>query len=319
MGSVRFVLLVDDNQIIRHSYEVALRKAGFEVDACGSVETALELLKRGHKYSVVVSDLCMPDKSGVDLVQHIRASPGDFMLPVLILTGSTSRADVIANLNAGVSDYVPKEPDKAVFLARVRNLVRMKELQDELAVALNIDELTGIANRRHGKQLLTSAITEARHAESDLAVALLDIDHFKAVNDQWGHKAGDEVLREVANRASVAAQANDGIVARWGGEEFLLFLPGTPCEEALGVIEQVRIQVSAEPVFTSDPEPADGISVTISAGLVYLVEPDTLDTVVARADSGLYRSKEGGRNRVTVVEHEPPTPEESTRTGLPQE
>ncbi|GJM21713.1 MAG: diguanylate cyclase response regulator [Planctomycetota bacterium] len=293
------ILLVDDNAIIRFTYEVVLRRAGFEVDSASDVDQALEMLAPGHDYHVVVSDLNMPGKSGQDLVTILRETPANQMLPVLMLTGSKERCDVIANLNAGVSDYVTKEPDKAVFLARVRNLVKMKQLQDELAHASQTDALTGLANRRHGCARLEEEMSRSRRYERGMTVALLDIDHFKRINDTLGHHAGDDVLVAVSERLQAASRQTDCVI-RWGGEEFLFLFPETDLDEAAGIVDRLRADLAANPVDATAPEGLIQVDVTVSGGVAQLEAGDTLESLVDRADKGLYAAKENGRNRLLV-------------------
>ena len=293
------ILLVDDNATIRFTYEVVLRKAGFEVDSASDVDQALEMLEPGHDYHVVVSDLNMPGKSGSDLVTILRETPANKMLPVLMLTGSKERCDVVANFKAGVSDYVPKEPDKSVFLARLASLVKMKQLQDELAHAGQTDALTGLANRRHGCARLEEEMDRSRRYDRGLAVALLDIDHFKRINDQLGHHAGDDVLVSLAERLETASRQSDCVV-RWGGEEFLFVFPETDLDEAAGIVERLREELAGQPVDATAPEGLVQVDVTVSGGVAQLEPGDTLESLVDRADKGLYAAKENGRNRLLM-------------------
>jgi len=294
------ILLVDDNATIRFTYEVVLRKAGYEVDAASDVDQALELLAPGHPYHVVVSDLNMPGKSGRDLVTILRESPANHMLPVLMLTGSSERRDMIANLDGGASDFVTKEPDKALFLARLRNLVRMKQLQDELAHASQTDALTGLANRRHGSARLEEELARARRYERGMAVALLDIDHFKRINDTWGHHAGDDVLVAVCERLAAASRQTDCVI-RWGGEEFLFLFPETDLDEAAQILDRLRVEIASHPVSATAPEGLVQVDVTVSGGVAELEPGDTLESLVDRADKGLYAAKESGRNRLLLT------------------
>lgn len=291
------ILLVDDSSVVRLTYEVALRRAGFEVDTAPGGAEALELLGPDHPYALVVSDLEMPGMSGHDLVTTIRESPCNNRLPVLMLTGSSERSDIISNLAAGVSDYVHKEPDKAVFLARLRRLLEWEEMHEKLKQASRTDVLTGLTNRSHGSDRLEEEISRARRYERPLAVALLDIDHFKRVNDTWGHHAGDDVLVAVSHKFSTASRSSDCVI-RWGGEEFLFLLPETELHDAVGILERLRCEIGDAPIGVTAPEGSVSAEVTLSGGVAALEPGDTLETLVDRADAGLYRAKETGRNRL---------------------
>jgi len=221
------------------------------------------------------------------------------MLPVLMLTGSTDQQDLLDNLDAGVSDYVVKtHKGRAEFLARVRNLVKFKMLQDELERASQTDALTGLFNRRYGVDRLEEEISRARRYDRDLSVALIDLDHFKRVNDTYGHHAGDEVLVTVSTALGRVSRESD-CVMRWGGEEFLFVFPETNLAEAAGIVERFRRHLVDHPVRVS-AEGGTWVPVTASGGVSQLEAGDTLEKLVDRADAGLYRAKEQGRNRLVL-------------------
>jgi two-component system cell cycle response regulator len=289
------ILLVDDTPTVRYKYEILLRREEYEVDgACGGRE-ALEFLGE-NAYDLVVSDLKMPDMDGNELLSAIRADSDLKMLPVLMLTGSDDEQDVVDNLGAGASDYVLKTCKASELLARVKNLVTMKRLQDELRRAGETDMLTELANRRFGVDRLTDEIERSRRYGRALSVALIDIDHFKRVNDTLGHQAGDEVLVAVAAELQSVSRQSDCII-RWGGEEFLFVFPETTTEDAAVIVERFRAHLESQPVPVEAAD--DGaIVVTVSGGVAQLQEGDTMETLVDRADTALYRAKETGRNRL---------------------
>jgi diguanylate cyclase (GGDEF)-like protein len=289
------ILLVDDTPTVRYKYEILLRREEYEVDGASGGREALELLGE-NAYDVVVSDLMMPDMDGSELLSAIRADSDLKMLPVLMLTGSDDEQDVVDNLGAGASDYVLKTCKAAELLARVKNLVTMKRLQDDLRRAGETDMLTELANRRFGVDRLTDEIDRSRRYGSALSVALIDIDHFKRVNDALGHSAGDEVLVAVAAELQSVSRQSDCII-RWGGEEFLFVFPETTTEDAAAIVERFRAHLEHQPVPVEAAD--DGsIVVTVSGGVAQLRDGDTMETLVDRADTALYRAKETGRNRL---------------------
>lgn len=293
------ILLVDDSATMRFTYEAILRKEGFEVETASDGAEALEKLVPNHGYDLVISDLIMPGLSGNELVATMRKTPRLQMLPVLMLTGSTDQQDLLDNLDAGVSDYVVKaRKGKAEFLARVRNLVKFKMLQDELERASQTDALTGLFNRRYGVDRLEEEISRARRYDRELAVALIDLDHFKRINDTYGHHAGDEVLVTVSAGLGRVSRESD-CVMRWGGEEFLFVFPETNLSEAAGIVERFRQHLVENPVHVS-AEGGTLIPVTTSGGVSELEEGDSLESLVDRADAGLYRAKEQGRNQLVL-------------------
>ena len=176
---------------------------------------------------------------------------------------------------------------------------RLKAQKDELEKALDQirllatqDELTGLFNRRHMSTLLAQEQARAQRSGAPLCIVLMDLDHFKRINDGHGHHAGDAVLKGFAEAGRLALRSTD-VLARWGGEEFLLMLPGASAEQAAGVVERIRAQLAA----VSFDEVAPGLTVTFSAGLAQVDPGQTLDQMVERADQAMYRAKTGGRNR----------------------
>ncbi|MFT7465435.1 MAG: two-component system cell cycle response regulator [Pseudohongiellaceae bacterium] len=290
------ILLVDDTPTVRFKYEVLLRKAGFDVDSANGAHQALSMLDPDHQYDLVITDLKMPDMDGFGLVKEIRDNSRLTLLPVLMLTGSDDEQDLLVNLDAGVSDYLLKSCGVPELLARVRNLVRMKVLQDELTKASQTDALTQLANRRFGVKRLAEEMERARRYGRELSVVIIDIDHFKNVNDTLGHQAGDEVLVSVSSELSNILRKSDCAI-RWGGEEFLFVFPETDANEAASIVNRLRAHLEGHPIAVTANE-ASTVPVTVSGGVAQLGDDDTLETLVDRADQALYRAKETGRNRL---------------------
>lgn len=293
------ILFVDDQRSIRYHYEALLRRDGFEVEAVGNAEAALERLTPGHGFHLVISDLMMPGIDGLGLVARVRGMPHNGLLPVLMLTGSTDRSDVVNSLKAGANDYVAKDGDPFEFLARVQSHSRTGILQEQLDRASRTDELTQLFNRRHGTQRLGEEMSRSQRYDRGLAVCLMDIDHFKKVNDTHGHQAGDEVLIEVAQRLTEASRESDCVI-RWGGEEFLVLFPETDIDEAAGIVDRFRRELGGTPVTVLDGEAR--LNITVSGGVAVLEAGDTAESLVARADSALYKAKETGRNRLLLAQ-----------------
>jgi two-component system cell cycle response regulator len=226
---------------------------------------------------------------------------------VVFLTGRTGTDDVVEGLRLGAHDYLKKPFEPSELIARVSAAVRMKTVQDELRARnaeldriSRTDMLTGLANRRHTEERLRELIASCMGGAGALAVVLFDIDHFKHINDTFGHAGGDAVLREFAAR--LRSRPRDGEVqGRWGGEEFLVVLPEATAEEARAFAEQIRVCVEAEP-FGIDNEVT--ATITISGGCAKY-RGDDPDDLVRRADDALYRAKEAGRNRVLLADDLP--------------
>jgi diguanylate cyclase (GGDEF)-like protein len=168
----------------------------------------------------------------------------------------------------------------------------LEQALDQIRLLATQDELTGLFNRRHMTTLLTQEQMRSKRSGAPLCVVLMDLDHFKRINDGHGHHAGDAVLKGFADAGRKALRGTD-VLARWGGEEFLLMLPGADAAQGAGVVERIRAQLAE----TSFDGVAPGLAVTFSAGLARFESDQTLDQVVERADQAMYRAKTGGRNR----------------------
>ena len=196
---------------------------------------------------MVISDLKMPGIDGFTLVNTIQKSDQLRGVPVLILTSSDDRDDHIQNLEAGAAAFMRKPWDKDVLFAHVRRLAAQKQRHFSLEQASRTDPLTGLANRRHGVARIDEEMIRSRRYDRPMAVVLLDIDHFKKVNDTLGHAAGDDVLRQVSARLRGISRVTD-IVVRWGGEEFLFIFPETTLEAAAAIVDRFRENLAQQGV-----------------------------------------------------------------------
>jgi two-component system cell cycle response regulator len=296
------VLLVEDSAAIRALVRRMLVAGGHTVVEAARGADALALC-REQQPDVVLLDVEMPGMSGWDVLAAMKADPGLRDVPVVFLTGRSDTADMVDGLRLGAHDYLRKPCEPTELLARVQAAARVKRLQDELRqrneeldLVSRTDALTGLRNRRHVEEYLTKLVSLARRNVEPIAVLIVDIDHFKSVNDGHGHDAGDAVLREVAGRMVDSVRLED-MVGRWGGEEFLVVLPNTAAQGAAELAERLRQVVAGEPC----PLPDGGaVPVTISLGCAASVIDDAA-TLARSADAAMYEAKESGRNRVVVA------------------
>ena len=289
------VLVVDDSATVRFKIRNLLQKHGCEVEQAGNVNEALGRLAPGHAIDVVVTDLRMPGLDGHTLVTTIQNCPELRALPVLVLTSSEEKEDKLRNIEAGAAGYFSKGGlDEDIFVATIRRFAREKERTVALEQDSRTDRLTGLFNRRHGEQRLGEELQRLERYGQSFAVALLDIDHFKRINDTLGHRAGDEVLQKLAGALRAASRSSD-VVVRWGGEEFLFAFPATDGAQAAGIVERLRAQLAAAPVQL---ESGGTVPVTVSGGVAEARRGESLDGLVHRADQGLYEAKRSGRNRL---------------------
>jgi two-component system, cell cycle response regulator len=296
------VLLVEDSAAIRALVRRMLVAGGHTVVEAARGADALALC-REQQPDVVLLDVEMPGMSGWDVLAAMKADPGLRDVPVVFLTGRSDTADMVDGLRLGAHDYLRKPCEPTELLARVQAAARVKRLQDELRqrneeldLVSRTDALTGLRNRRHVEEYLTKLVSLARRNVEPIAVLIVDIDHFKSVNDGHGHDAGDAVLREVAGRMVDSVRLED-MVGRWGGEEFLVVLPNTAAQGAAELAERLRQVVAGEPCRLPD---GGAVPVTISLGCAASVIDDAA-TLVRSADAAMYEAKESGRNRVVVA------------------
>jgi diguanylate cyclase (GGDEF)-like protein len=293
------ILVAEDSLVVRTLVCDQLEDEGYEVAQAVDGEAALTQCALIQPDAILL-DIEMPGLDGHQVLARLKADPALSDIPVVFLTGRTGMSDMVAGLRAGAHDYLKKPFEPAELIARIGGAVRMKRLQDELRMrndqldALSrVDALTGIFNRRHLDEQLVEAGKTAARGQQSLAIFMLDIDHFKQVNDSHGHPAGDQVLQEFARRLKSTLRAGN-VVGRWGGEEFLVIAPRTTQEEAVMLGERIRLSIADKPVDLGSVR----LSITVSIGCGVGLKPSA--ELVAQADAALYRSKAEGRNRVTV-------------------
>lgn len=297
------ILIAEDDVISRRLLERTLVRLGHEVVAVGNGNEAMQLLLAPDAPRLAILDWMMPGADGLAVCREVREKAVSYIY-VILLSAKDRHEDMITGLDSGADDFLTKPFNAVELRARLHSGARVLDLQERLLAAqeaLRIeathDHLTGLANRRMIMHHLTRELNRARHEGRTVAVALVDLDHFKAVNDARGHAAGDAVLFETASRMRAGVRAYD-FIGRYGGEEFLLVLPGADAITGHAIAERVRARVAAEPVHGGLTVPllvsvSVGVACSSSAGL----EPNAL---VAAADAALYRAKANGRNCVEV-------------------
>lgn len=296
------VLVVEDSAVIRALVRRMLVAGGHTVVEAAGGAAALAVC-REQQPDVVLLDVEMPEMSGWDVLAAMKADPDLRDVPVVFLTGRSDTTDMVDGLRLGAHDYLRKPCEPTELLARVQAAARVKRLQDELRQRnehldriSSTDALTGLRNRRHVEEYLAKLTSLARRYVEPIAVLVIDIDHFKSVNDTHGHDAGDAVLREVASRMLGSVRLED-MVGRWGGEEFLVVLPNTAEQGAAELAERLRQVVADTPCRLDD---GDAVQVTISVGCAANLIDDA-GRLVRSADTAMYEAKQTGRDRVVVA------------------
>jgi len=296
------ILIADDDSTMRMLLLTGLTRLGYQVEVARNGAEAWDLLQQPGAAEIAIFDWMMPGITGVELCRKLRERKDVPYLYIILLTGMVTLNDLVAGMEAGADDYMTKPFKAAELNARLRAGRRILDLQRELLTAqaqlrvlANHDSLTGLWNRRVIIERLEQEIARAVREKSSLGVIMLDIDHFKRVNDDWGHAQGDAVLRWVAKVLHEAVRPYD-CVGRYGGEEFLIVVTNCDMAETVKVAERVRRTLAATPTEMSDGT----ITVTASLGVSATRAGAALagNFLIAAADRALYRAKDGGRNRV---------------------
>ena len=286
------ILVVDDTRTTRKVLARMLSIQQYAVVEAGSGQEALTILESNPDIQLVVSDYYMPDMDGFELARRIRRHHPD--VRVLGISSSTDRQTSAGFLKAGAHDFVSRpfvlEELQCRIASNVEVLDQLRRLQDLAAR----DFLTGLFNRRHffarGRQL----VSEAREMGLPISVAILDIDHFKRLNDRHGHDGGDQALTAVARTLGSLAERGFNLLARIGGEEFAIIFPGADLAEAERLCGDIRAAIAATPLVLS----GETLPLTVSIGVAALAPDALLETCLGQADEALYAAKQDGRDRV---------------------
>ncbi|WP_029007018.1 PleD family two-component system response regulator [Azospirillum halopraeferens] len=306
------VLVLEDSALDLDKIVEALHR---DSDHAVAADTCARALERAlnDDFDLVIISLTLLNEDGLRLCSQLRSHERTRQVPILLAVDEGDLNRVAKGLELGANDYVIKPIDRNELLARVRTQIRRKRYQDRLranfeqslSMALT-DSLTGVFNRRYVNAHLPRLLERAIDNHKPVSVLMFDIDHFKAVNDTFGHDVGDGVLKEVADRSSRNLRTFD-LVARLGGEEFLVILPDTDGEAALAVAERLRGRIGDAPFAISAPPGAIGVTVSIGVAVGGRLG-DTAEGLIKRADEALYEAKHRGRNCVVA----------DPRAGLPE-
>lgn len=294
--------MADDSLVMRRLLEASISSWGYQPVTAADGDQAWEILTSPDPPHIAILDWMMPGQSGLALCRQLRARQTTPYIYVILLTSRGLREDIVEGLNAGADDYVVKPFDKHELEVRLRAGKRIIELQSELMAAqarlreqAMRDPLTGIWNRAYILDLLERELDRARRIATPLGLLMIDLDHFKRLNDTRGHQFGDHALRAFAVRVQAAVRSYDAM-GRYGGEEFLILAPGCGEPELLAQAERFRACVSSAPFNI------DGVSIplTVSIGASCVESGSRVASLelIRAADDALYEAKRTGRNRV---------------------
>ncbi len=301
------VLIAEDDSISCRILRATLTKWGYEVVVASDGNEAWGILERQDAPDLAIIDWIMPGMDGVELCQRVRArSDRDHSYTyIILLTARDRKEDIVEGMNAGADDYVTKPFDPGELKVRLIAARRILDLEARLLAAQQAvrqeamhDYLTKLWNRPAIEEILTKELARARREDGCVALILIDIDHFKRVNDTWGHKEGDRVLRRTAEIMRSNLRAYDAI-GRYGGEEFLIIMPGCEAKTAATRADSLREELAK----TEIPVSGRTVSLTVSIGVTASCDHDTddVDLLIHAADEAMYRAKHAGRNRVEIA------------------
>jgi diguanylate cyclase (GGDEF)-like protein len=300
------ILIVDDDAAVRTTMNEYINTAGYKSNAASCAEEALELLGK-KTFQVVITDIILPEMGGLDLTKIIKK---DNDSDVIVMTGYSDDYSYEEAINIGASDFVIKPVRLEELMLRLKRVlkerdltkerIRMMEKLQKLAVT---DGLTKLYNSRSFYSQLETEVDRFNRYKHPLALLLLDLDHFKDYNDTYGHLEGDKVLVRFSQIIKSCLRAND-TAYRYGGEEFTVILPETGGEEAGTVAQRIRSALETE---RFSPVNGKEVKITISIGVTEYQPKEELSTFIQRADKAMYRSKQKGRNMVSMLYADAPT------------
>ena len=293
MNSKAVVLIVDDVATNVQALALLLKEEYVIKVATGGAR-ALELASQDPIPDLILLDVLMPDMSGYDVLKLLKEDNITAQIPIIFVTGKDAVEDEEYGLELGAVDYIAKPIRPSIVKARVKTHIMLKQQHDQLVGMATHDQLTGLYNRHYLNDALSKKVAHAKRHSEPLSVIIVDIDHFKSVNDTYGHLTGDLILKAVGSAMQSGARKED-IAARFGGEEFIVLLDNCTAHDAQVKAEHLRSQIEA-----LHPEE---IAVTASFGVAQL-QQDTqrYEDLLKNADTALYIAKEEGRNRVVIYE-----------------
>ena len=289
------ILIVDDDHINRGIFTRRLKQRGYDVHEEESGANALKFLEKTDA-DLILLDLIMPDMNGIEVLTKLRIVDKHKKIPVIIISGLDDPRSIVTCLRNGANDYLAKPVELSVLEIKVASVLEKQILQDDLFRLANTDQLTGISNRRKIIGDLKKYDTQLKENGKEYAVAIFDIDHFKIINDTYGHDAGDEAIKFVAKTISANVRKVD-LVGRLGGEEFLCACQPISINDMSIICERIRSSIETVELEINNSK----ISMTISGGIAHSNDMNgDYSSYLTLADEKLYEAKNGGRNRIIL-------------------
>jgi two-component system cell cycle response regulator len=292
------LLLIDDDELLRAYLVKQLQLSGYWVDDAADVETAKRKL-RENSYDLITLDLMMAPQTGYELFDYLKEDPTFKWIPLVVLSGRDDVEDKVRCLRLGADDYLTKPFQFEELEARIFSLLKRSKQFEQMAFR---DALTGVYNRRYFDHHLQMVLQWVQHDEKPISLAFLDIDHFKRINDRYGHQVGDLVLQGLGHLLQQNLRTTD-LLARYGGEELVILFQDTTAEQAAQLMRRIQERVRRQPMARLE---GTETYITFSAGIAEWKPGMTERSWIALADGAMYRAKQSGRDRVVVAGEEEP-------------
>lgn len=303
------VLLLEDNPADQKFIVKALSTLNVDVHVVGTISQAVQLLQDGL-YSIIYTSLNLKEEDGLQLCPQIRTVDKTRLTPILMIANEGEISRVAKGLDLGANDYLLRPIDENELVARSKTQLKQKFVYDQLRKNLEeglslalVDPLTGIFNRRYLNARLPKAIVRTRQSQKPVSILMIDVDHFKLVNDKYGHNAGDIVLRQIAAILQDNVRPFD-LLARIGGEEFVVVMPEADLNAAAVIGERLRKRIAEAKIQVDKQGTILQTTVSIGCAEIDCHEEETAETVIERADKALYDAKQNGRNRVSTLKNQ---------------
>ncbi len=308
------ILLVDDTRTEQHIMTVRLSDMGHDVVCCSNGQEAIEQYGQ-YDFDLVLMDVIMPIMDGHEAARRIRGMENDWV-PIIFLSGRTSPDDIAAGIAAGGDDYLSKPVDETVLAAKMTAMQRiaamrhqliqvsheLEKANEDLQKQANVDGLTGLANRRILDEYMEKEITRAIRGKCPIAVIMIDLDNFKAYNDNYGHIAGDSCLKKVSKVLKNTVRRPEDLVGRYGGEEFCVILPNTDLDGAMFVAERIRTEVEKIKIPHSGNTNHKIVTLSVGTASHIPVQKTLSNQLLDAADKALYQAKMAGKNMVIAAD-----------------
>ena len=286
------IVLIADDAPSNIQLLAGLLKDNYQIKVATGGERCIELAQAEPQPDLILLDIQMPDLDGYEVCQRLKSQESTQAIPIIFVTGKDQDADEELGLSMGAVDYITKPYSPAIVEARVATHITLKQQSDTLRNLAMRDQLTGLYNRHFLIDVAAKKISQTHRHKQSLCLIMVDIDHFKAVNDEHGHTVGDAVLRDVAE-IFLKQCRNEDIIARFGGEEFVFLLDACNRDAGIKKAERIRQTLEASRV--------QGLAITASFGLAHITNGENFASLLNRADEAAYKAKRKGRNRVEVA------------------